>query len=559
MNIFAMLPRSFSSETPGGSVLSEKIDILEKAGVLTEDALQDPRKLFEALLEKGILGENPLGENAFTKGRNSLDAETSEESETSEKTGDSADLLLSLWGISGVEKPEQTPDLHNFGKLAEGTESLDAAKRGFPDEEALLKALDSLGRIPAAEDASVPKLQDPALLSPENSGDISERSFNEEGKEILSEEEMLLNPGSREKKSSGGKLPEVLSGKAELLREEGAGRNLLSPGSLEEPGKTEGSRIQETASLSQALYEAPPIGERGLQEKETSSSSEGKHLSQLPQEAPSQKEPLSLGKEPGLVREIPLLQGEKPERGTFAQELRQAAGENASRELLGEEENSESSGGKNRGDLSQGRNPFLENSRSGSDKILDSGGSSRPKETSFDEQTAALQRQNPVGGREMQLDLKSLSPGSSGASLLPGGQSFLMEGLGQTMRIVRTFEGSRAQIIVDPPALGRIEISLQATSQGVSALLRVDNEALRQMLQGQMDLLRSSLQQQGIAVTDLSVDVRQEGGRAFSENQSGGSRGKKGIASLSGYDLEAEENLPVFRLDMEQGLLSWVA
>jgi hypothetical protein len=150
----------------------------------------------------------------------------------------------------------------------------------------------------------------------------------------------------------------------------------------------------------------------------------------------------------------------------------------------------------------------------------------------------------------------------SGSYTLPQrGLPSLGEGVAATVRIVRTFQGSRAQIIVDPPALGRVTISLQSTDQGMSAVLRVDNEGLRQLLQSQMELLRSSLQQQGVAVTSLSVDVRQGGDQASSggnprEDQA--SRRRAGGIPGS-YDLEGEDNLPTYQLDMERGLLSWTA
>jgi hypothetical protein len=68
------------------------------------------------------------------------------------------------------------------------------------------------------------------------------------------------------------------------------------------------------------------------------------------------------------------------------------------------------------------------------------------------------------------------------------------------------------RIQLDPPELGRVQVHLVATDQGMSARLVVQNEAARQMMEKQLPGLRLSLAQAGVTLGHL--DVRRDGGHS---------------------------------------------
>ncbi|MDR1966065.1 MAG: flagellar hook-length control protein FliK, partial [Synergistaceae bacterium] len=103
-------------------------------------------------------------------------------------------------------------------------------------------------------------------------------------------------------------------------------------------------------------------------------------------------------------------------------------------------------------------------------------------------------------------ETQSVAVASPQVYTLSSGDKF-GEGLLRVIDIVKGGDASEARIVVEPPALGRIDVSLKSSSNGVEAMFRVDNEELRQMVQNQLDSLKDSLQAQGIHVYALSVDI----------------------------------------------------
>ena len=130
------------------------------------------------------------------------------------------------------------------------------------------------------------------------------------------------------------------------------------------------------------------------------------------------------------------------------------------------------------------------------------------------------------------------------------------EGLLSVVEFMTDGKSSEVRIIVEPPALGRVDVSLVASANGVEALFRVDNEALRQMVQNQLDSLKESLEAQGIHVSGLTVDIRNGEGESGRNERGSGSR-RKGADSED--DGEIAEDTRIARLDLERGLLHWVA
>lgn len=133
----------------------------------------------------------------------------------------------------------------------------------------------------------------------------------------------------------------------------------------------------------------------------------------------------------------------------------------------------------------------------------------------------------------------------------------LREGLVNTVRFIRADGVQKANIIVDPPALGRISVELTSSSSGVEASIKVANEQIRQLVQDQISQLRMNLSDQGVQVAEFTVDVQQDnqfGGQGQGQNNSQEEKGRRDfVREISSEDTEE------FNIDLEEGLLYWVA
>jgi hypothetical protein len=136
-------------------------------------------------------------------------------------------------------------------------------------------------------------------------------------------------------------------------------------------------------------------------------------------------------------------------------------------------------------------------------------------------------------------------------------ESPLGDGMRSVLEFMRNDGINEARIVVEPPSLGRVDVSLQASGAGVEAVFKVDNESLKQILQQQLDILKTSLEAQGIHVSNLAVDIKNRDDQKGRPDLYGG-RGKARRAD--GIDDADGENEPrLARIDLEKGLLHWVA
>lgn len=145
---------------------------------------------------------------------------------------------------------------------------------------------------------------------------------------------------------------------------------------------------------------------------------------------------------------------------------------------------------------------------------------------------------------------------ASGAPLMTAQEPAVFgEGVSNVVRFLTVQGETRASIVIEPPALGRVDIELSQTAGGIEASLKVNTEQLRQYIQDQSAMLRNILQQQGVVLTEFSVDVRDMAQRDGSKNEE-----QRRQARVRGVDdPEAAEEVADFRIDLEQGLLYWVA
>ena len=130
----------------------------------------------------------------------------------------------------------------------------------------------------------------------------------------------------------------------------------------------------------------------------------------------------------------------------------------------------------------------------------------------------------------------------------------LGEGLDNVVRFIRTSGEQKAALIVDPPALGRVSVELTSSATGLEASIKVSSEQIRQLVQDQLTQLRLTLEQQGVQLTHFSVDVQQDGGQRQQQQNAGQRRQFGGLR-----DGEEDEEQTVFRVDLDKGLLYWVA
>ena len=130
----------------------------------------------------------------------------------------------------------------------------------------------------------------------------------------------------------------------------------------------------------------------------------------------------------------------------------------------------------------------------------------------------------------------------------------LRDGLTNIVRFIRADGVQKARVVVDPPELGRISVELTSGTSGVEASIKVASEQIRQLVQDQLSQLRMNLSQQGVQVAEFTVDVQQDS--SGQHNPQG--QGQNG-QYMNFFNDEADEETEEFRIDLEDGLLYWVA
>ena len=131
--------------------------------------------------------------------------------------------------------------------------------------------------------------------------------------------------------------------------------------------------------------------------------------------------------------------------------------------------------------------------------------------------------------------------------------SALRNGIVNVVRFIRADGVQKARVVVDPPALGRVSVELTSGTSGVEASIKVASEQIRQLIQDQLSELRMNLSQQGVQVAEFTVDVQQDNSGSQQNNQQ--EQNQYVSFADDSDDGETEE----FRVDLEDGLLYWVA
>ena len=143
-------------------------------------------------------------------------------------------------------------------------------------------------------------------------------------------------------------------------------------------------------------------------------------------------------------------------------------------------------------------------------------------------------------------------------NLINKGRFAFSESINNIVRFIRSGESTKAVLIVDPPDLGRVNIEIASTDNGIEAVLKVSNEQIKTLVLDQAVQLKLSLAEIGVNLSEFTVDIQQDDSR--SRNQSFSGQGKKKRARFGDAEDENKpERIETFRVDLRKGFLHWVA
>jgi flagellar hook-length control protein FliK len=115
----------------------------------------------------------------------------------------------------------------------------------------------------------------------------------------------------------------------------------------------------------------------------------------------------------------------------------------------------------------------------------------------------------------------------------PAGQQAWAEDVGNQVRWMLGRAESKAELVLTPPNLGKLEVSINLNGDQTTAQFIASSQAARDALERAMPQLREVLQQAGIMLADANVSTSQHG--AGSEGQEGRGRdGGRGEAASAG-------------------------
>ena len=115
----------------------------------------------------------------------------------------------------------------------------------------------------------------------------------------------------------------------------------------------------------------------------------------------------------------------------------------------------------------------------------------------------------------------------------PAGQQAWAEDVGNQVRWMLGRAESKAELVLTPPNLGKLEVSINLNGDQTTAQFIASSQAARDALERAMPQLREVLQQAGIMLGDANVSTSQQG--AGGEGQEGrGRNGVRGEAAIAG-------------------------
>ncbi len=139
----------------------------------------------------------------------------------------------------------------------------------------------------------------------------------------------------------------------------------------------------------------------------------------------------------------------------------------------------------------------------------------------------------------------------------PAGQQAWAEDVGNQVRWMLGRAESKAELVLTPPNLGKLEVSINLNGDQTTAQFIASSQAARDALERAMPQLREVLQQAGIMLGDANVSTSQQG--AGGEGQDGrGRNGGRGEAAIAGEAAGTGSGTGVW-LRQQQGMVDTFA
>lgn len=179
-----------------------------------------------------------------------------------------------------------------------------------------------------------------------------------------------------------------------------------------------------------------------------------------------------------------------------------------------------------------------------------------------------LKEAEGFSGKKDEIDLVNVQTPTASSSPVPvqidgeeRASGALGEGLANFIEVVRNRKGHKGTLILDPPDLGTVRVTVESSRERVQVHLVVETTQVKTLVENSIGTLRDSMARQGLTLGETTVDV---GGQGLEGGGSSGwGFGKTGdaipLAGPGPIAEEADEEQAVARLDIERGLLHWIA
>ena len=116
----------------------------------------------------------------------------------------------------------------------------------------------------------------------------------------------------------------------------------------------------------------------------------------------------------------------------------------------------------------------------------------------------------------------------------PAGEQGWAEDVGNQVRWMLGRAESKAELVLTPPNMGKLEVSINLAGDQTTAQFIASSQAARDALERALPQLREALQQAGILLGDANVSTSGQGREGDGREGSGG-RGERGEAGASGH------------------------
>jgi len=130
--------------------------------------------------------------------------------------------------------------------------------------------------------------------------------------------------------------------------------------------------------------------------------------------------------------------------------------------------------------------------------------------------------------------------------------------MARVIEVIKERDGHKGRMMLEPPELGSVKIELQSTRDQVQLHLVVESAQAREMIDQSLDMLRQSLARQGLTLAETTVDVGGGGSSDQTAWETGQAQRTGGEPGTEGDEPQVPEEV-VARLDIEKGLLNWIA